>query len=142
MSSGSLAGRHGHTCLSVRRRWCSELKSLLLSGGDSLTRCSFVLVLLVSAGGSVCLAGDLKAGRAKALMCQTCHGIDGLSKVPDAPNIAGQPESYLLAQLQAFKSGARQGEAMSLVAPALADKDIEDLAAYFSAIEIKVIKIP
>jgi cytochrome c553 len=62
--------------------------------------------------------------------------------VPDAPNIAGQPELYLVTQLQAFKSGARKGEAMSLVAPALADKDIEDLAAYFSAIEIKVIKIP
>jgi cytochrome c553 len=75
-------------------------------------------------------------------MCQTCHGIDGLSKVPDAPNIAGQTESYLVGQLQAFKSGARQGEAMSLVASALADQDIEDLAAYFSAIEIRVVKIP
>jgi cytochrome c553 len=87
-------------------------------------------------------AGDLKAGRAKALMCQTCHGLDGLSKVPDAPNIAGQTEPYIVAQLQAYKSGARKNEAMSLVAPQLSDKDIEDLAAYFSAIEIAVVKIP
>jgi cytochrome c553 len=29
-----------------------------------------------------------------------------------------------------------------VVAPPLSDKDIEDLAAYFSAIEIKVVKIP
>jgi cytochrome c553 len=29
-----------------------------------------------------------------------------------------------------------------LVASALADQDIEDLAAYFSAIEIRVVKIP
>jgi cytochrome c553 len=31
---------------------------------------------------------------------------------------------------------------MSVVAPSLSDKDIEDLAGYFSAIEIKVVKIP
>jgi cytochrome c553 len=87
-------------------------------------------------------AGDLNAGRAKALMCQACHGVDGLSKVPDAPNIAGQTEPYIVAQLQAFKSGARKNEAMSVVAQPLSDQDIEDLAAYFSAIEIAVVKIP
>jgi cytochrome c553 len=78
----------------------------------------------------------------KALMCQACHGIDGLSKTPDAPNIAGQIEPYLVAQLQAYKSGARKNDAMSVVAPALSENDIEDLAAYFSAIEINLVKIP
>jgi cytochrome c553 len=75
-------------------------------------------------------------------MCQACHGTDGLSKTPDAPNIAGQTEPYLVTQLQAFKSGARKNEAMSLVAPSLSDKDVEDLAAYFSAIEVQIVKIP
>ena len=102
----------------------------------------FASVCLLAAGSSVCSAGDVKAGRAKALMCQACHGLDGLSKVPDAPNIAGQTEPYIVAQLQAYKAGARKNEAMSVVAPSLSDTDIEDLAAYFSAIEISVIKIP
>jgi cytochrome c553 len=31
---------------------------------------------------------------------------------------------------------------MSVVASSLSDQDIEDLAAYFSAIEIQVVKIP
>ena len=75
-------------------------------------------------------------------MCQACHGIDGLSKVPDAPNIAGQTEPYLVAQLQAFKSGARKNDAMSVVAPSLSDQDIQDLATYYSAIEISIGKIP
>jgi cytochrome c553 len=97
---------------------------------------------LLAVSGSVCAAGDVKAGRAKALMCQACHGIDGLSKVPDAPNIAAQTEPYIVAQLQAFKSGTRKNEAMSMVAPSLSNTDIEDLAAYFSAIEIKVVKLP
>ncbi|MGH8314701.1 MAG: c-type cytochrome [Steroidobacterales bacterium] len=102
--------------------------------------CCASLLLLAAAG--TCTAADVKAGRGKALMCQACHGTDGMSKVPDAPNIAGQPEPYLATQLQAFKSGARKNDAMSLVAQALSDQDIDDLAAYFSAIEIKVVRIP
>jgi cytochrome c553 len=102
----------------------------------------FASVCLLVADGSVCGAGDVKAGRTKALICQACHGLDGLSKVPDAPNIAAQIEPYIVSQLQAFKSGARKNEAMSVVAPSLSDTDIEDLAAYFSAIEINVVKMP
>src|ERR1700755_2257298 len=88
----------------------------------------FVFACVVVAGSGACRAGDVKAGRAKALMCQACHGLDGLSKVPDAPNIAGQIEPYLVAQLQAFKSGARNNEAMSVVIKSLPDQDIENLA--------------
>lgn len=98
--------------------------------------------IFLTAGARLSAAGDVKAGRAKALMCQACHGLDGLSKTPDSPNIAGQIEPYLVAQLQAYKSGARKNDAMSVVAPSLSDKDIEDLAAYFSAIEINVGKTP
>ena len=97
---------------------------------------------LLLAGGNPGHAGDVKAGRAKAMMCQACHGLDGLSKIPDAPNIAGQIEPYLVIQLQAYKSGARKNDAMSVVAPSLSDKDIEDLAAYFSAIEISIGQLP
>ena len=91
---------------------------------------------------SPALAADVKAGRAKALACQACHGLDGLSKVPDAPNIAGQTEGYLVTQLRAFRSGDRKNEAMSVVAATLSDADIDNLAAYFAAIEIKVGRIP
>ena len=102
----------------------------------------FVSVCLVVAGVGASSAGDVKAGRAKAMMCQACHGLDGLSKTPDAPNIAGQTEQYLVTQLQAFKAGIRKNDAMSVVAPSLSDKDVEDLAAYFSAIEISIGKLP
>jgi cytochrome c553 len=93
-------------------------------------------------GGVPSHAGDVKAGGAKAMMCQACHGLDGLSKTPDAPNIAGQIEPYLIAQMLAFKSGLRKNDAMSVVMPPLSDQDIEDLAAYYSAIEIKIGKVP
>jgi len=91
---------------------------------------------------SVANAGDVKAGRDKAQKCEACHGLDGASKIPEAPNLAGQIEPYLIAQLNLFKSGERKNEMMSLVAPTLSPQDIEDLAAYYAAIEIKTGKIP
>ncbi len=80
-------------------------------------------------------AGDAAAGRQKALACQTCHGLDGKAKIPEAPHLAGQSESYLIKALKDYRSGARKNDMMSIVAPNLKDQDIADLAAYFSAIQ-------
>lgn len=84
-------------------------------------------------------AGDARAGRQKAIACQACHGLDGLSKNPEAPNIAGQIESYLVKALQDFRSGARSNETMAIVAKGLSDGDIADLAAYYASIQIEVV---
>jgi cytochrome c553 len=86
-------------------------------------------------------AGNVAAGRQKALACQTCHGLDGLSKMPEAPNIAGDPEQYLVRQMNAFKKGERKNEMMSVVVQPLSDQDIADLSAYYAAIEVTV-KVP
>lgn len=83
-------------------------------------------------------AGDAKAGRQKALQCQTCHGLDGLSKLPEAPNLAGQTEIYLVKALKDFRGGTRKNEMMSLVITNLKDADIADLAAYYAAIPVTV----
>ena len=87
-------------------------------------------------------AGDIKAGREKAERCAICHGLDGQSKIAEAPNLAGQNERYLIEQLSAFKAGDRKNEMMSIVIEELSPDDIENLAAYYSAIEITVGKIP
>jgi cytochrome c553 len=88
-------------------------------------------------------AGDVKAGRAVAdQKCQVCHGIDGIARIAEAPNLAGQNERYLTEQLGNFKNGVRQNEMMSIVIQALSDDDIANLAAYYSSIEITVGKIP
>ncbi len=100
-----------------------------------------LLVVLVAASSPVA-AADVAAGRAKALACQACHGLDGVSQIPDAPNIAGQNQAYLATQLRAFKSNARKSEAMNLVAASLSDADIDNLAAYYAAIEVKITKVP
>jgi cytochrome c553 len=79
-------------------------------------------------------AGDLRAGRAKASTCAACHGIDGLSKMPEAPNLAGQTEEYLVKALNDFRSGARQNEMMSMMAKTLSDADVANLAAYYHSL--------
>ena len=91
---------------------------------------------LAAVGGAA--AGDAKAGRQKALQCQTCHGLDGMSKLPEAPNLAGQNEAYLVKALKDFRGGVRQNDMMSLVIANLKDADIADLAAYYAAIPVTV----
>ena len=56
----------------------------------------------------------------------------------EAPNLAGQPSAYLEEQLRNYRSGKRSHEVMGVIAKALSDKDIDDLAAWFSAIQIEV----
>lgn len=82
-------------------------------------------------------AGNAEAGRAKAASCTVCHGPLGLSQLPDVPHLAGQPELYLADQLRAYRSGKRPHEAMAVVAKALGDGDIADLAAWFAGIEVR-----
>lgn len=84
------------------------------------------------------IAQDAAAGGRKAVACQACHGMDGLSRLPDAPHLAGQPAAYLERALRAYRDGERRNEVMSIAARALSDQDVRDLAAYYAAIQISV----
>ena len=106
-------------------------RSLPLSIGK-LCVCLALLALAVPSAH----ASDIAAGRKKAAKCQACHGLDGLSKLPVAPNLAGQPEPYLVKAMNDFRNGTRQNEIMSIMIKSLSDADIADLAAYYSAIAI------
>lgn len=86
---------------------------------------------------STCALAADPPGRAKAQACVPCHGALGLSAMPDAPNLAGQPRPYLVSQLKAFRGGKRQHEVMSVIAKPLTDDDIEVLADWFSSIAIE-----
>ena len=83
-------------------------------------------------------AGNAAAGRDKAKACRTCHGVDGIAKIPNAATIAGETEIYLTKQLKAFRAGERKDPQMSIIAEKLSDQDIADLAAWFSSLKITV----
>ena len=93
--------------------------------------------LALLGGGSLAHAQDAAAGKAKAAACTVCHGPLGIAVAPDTPNLAGQPESYLAAQLKAYRGGARKHEIMSLMAKPLTDADIANLAAWFSSVKVE-----
>src|SRR5262249_12899549 len=98
----------------------------------------FLLLALVTAPADAGAAGDVAAGRRKALQCQTCHGLDGISKLPEAPHLAGQPEPYLVKSLNDYRKGIRKHDMMTIVVQPLTDQDVADLAAYYAAIEFAV----
>ena len=83
--------------------------------------------------------GDAAAGRRRAAACQTCHGLDGLSKMPEAPNLAGQVEPYLVKALREYRDGTRRNEIMTVVAKDLSDADIDNLAAHYGGLQIEVV---
>ena len=85
------------------------------------------------------LGADARAGRTKAVACQGCHGLDGLSKHPEAPNLAGQIENYLAKSLDEYRSGGRKNEMMTIVAKDLSDEDIANLSAFYAAIPFEVV---
>ncbi len=87
---------------------------------------------------SAAAAGNPAAGKAKTRACLTCHGVDGMSRLPSAPNLAGQNERYLAKQLRDYRSGKRTHQFMSIVAKNLSDADIDDLAAWYASIKITV----
>jgi cytochrome c553 len=84
------------------------------------------------------LAADAAAGKVKAQMCAVCHGLNGIAKVPDAPNLAGESAVYTTKQLKAFKDGKRQHEQMSLIAQSLSEEDIANLAAWYASLKVSV----
>ncbi len=91
--------------------------------------------MLVAAAGHASADPATGKGIAKT-KCQTCHGIDGIARIPVAPHLAGESQIYLETQLKAFRSGKRENEMMSVVAKSLTDDEITNLAEWYSSIEI------
>ena len=80
--------------------------------------------------------GDPKEAHKKIAMCEGCHGIPGYKTaypvVYHVPMLGGQSAVYIAAALHAYKAGQRSHPSMRGIAASLSDKDIADLAAYYS----------
>lgn len=101
----------------------------------SMKKTIFAVVLsLLCLQSSPLMAGDPAAGKAKAATCAGCHGPEGISPNDLWPNLAGQKEGYLIAQIKAFRDGQRTNPMMAPMVAPLSDTDIEDLAAYYASL--------
>ena len=113
----------------------------MVARGPLQKRLRAVLLAAALAACSGAAVAGAEAGKAKARPCSVCHGPLGVAILPEAPNLAGQPETYLAEQLKAYRGGKRTHQIMSLMAKPLSDDDIDDLAAWFASIKIEA-KLP
>jgi cytochrome c553 len=81
-------------------------------------------------------AGDPAAGKQRNFQCIGCHGIPGwktaFPEVYQVPKLGGQHAAYIVNALKQYKKGERDHPTMRSIAADLSDKDMEDLAAYYS----------
>ena len=94
-------------------------------------------LILLCAGAAQ--ARDPVAGQKLAGACAACHGQNGLSTLPNAPHLAGQPAIYVAEQLKSYRNGSRKNEVMAVIAKPLTDEQIDDLAAWYASIQISVV---
>ncbi|MEZ9895764.1 cytochrome c, partial [Vibrio lentus] len=76
---------------------------------------------------------QFEVGKAKAKVCMTCHGEDGISTLDPYPNLRGQKMGYLISSLKDYKARERTSGLAILMqqqADALTDQDIEDISYY------------
>jgi cytochrome c553 len=97
-------------------------------------RTLIAVAALASLAGGNAVAADIEAGKKKVQeVCAACHGIDGATPVmPEYPKLSGQFPDYMQKALRDYKSGQRKNPIMAGFAQGLSDKDIENVAAYFS----------
>jgi cytochrome c553 len=69
---------------------------------------------------------------AKLLVCNTCHGGNGVPHNAATPIIWGQQENYLIKQLHDFHGDARNSEVMRWMATALTQPELQAAATYFA----------
>ena len=69
---------------------------------------------------------------AKLLVCNTCHGADGVPRSAATPIIWGLQENYLVKQLQDFHSGDRDSDVMTWMATFFSQAELVPTAAYFA----------
>jgi cytochrome c553 len=74
-------------------------------------------------------AGKKKADNA----CAACHGLEGNKPTtPETPRLAGQQYGYLVQALNDYRNGTRNNPLMSAMAKPLTEKEVRELAGYYS----------
>jgi cytochrome c553 len=75
--------------------------------------------------------GDPAAGEPLSAVCGGCHGAGGVSTDTATPSLASQDPRYLVDAIKAYRT-TRKREKMRLYVTGLSDKDIQDIAAFYS----------
>lgn len=66
--------------------------------------------------------------------CGLCHGATAAGMPQIAPRLAGQHRAYLVAQLKAFRSNARNNATMHANVEHMTDKQMREISAYLASL--------
>ena len=97
---------------------------------------------IVLAAASLACAADAEAIKAKAVVCEACHGPQGNPADPLIPALAGQPKQFITTQLVMFREGNRKNAVMNALAAPLTNADINELGGWFAAQSAAVADTP
>ena len=93
-----------------------------------MRRCTVLLALLGAVAGAQA-ADVMKGGQLYRMHCASCHGLNGISTLPNAPSFARgegmmQPDTAILAEIR------RGRGAMPSFFGVMSDRDTLDVVAY------------
>lgn len=89
--------------------------------------------LMLAAVSSMAQDKDALYVKSLAATCANCHGTNG--KVVGGSSVvslAGSPREQIVAQMKAFKSGARPATVMHQISKGYSDAQIDQIAGYFA----------
>lgn len=70
---------------------------------------------------------------ANLVHCVVCHGVDGRSRYPGAPNLGGRDAAELAAALIDYRSGARNHAVMRAAVARFSADELAELADWYAA---------
>lgn len=82
--------------------------------------------------------GNVEMGKAKAAYCSACHGVVGEREIPlwtgGSSRLTGMAPDKFVAALKAYRLSQRFHPMMQFFVIPLSEKDMEDMAAYYSSV--------
>ena len=99
--------------------------------GAILRAVAYLGVVLAAGGAAGQSSVDPARGKAKAVVCESCHGAPERPSLAGMPSLAGQQEDFLSLQMFLFREGLREAPQMAGVLNGFTDFDLLDVAAYF-----------
>jgi cytochrome c553 len=99
------------------------------AGSPLSPRAILLVTLAVLVFASPAVAASLEE---RMTVCLACHGAGGLSRTPETPSLAGQPQFFTVAQLFLFRDGRRSSAAMTAAAKDLTNDDLREISDYLA----------
>lgn len=108
----------------------------VLAGGSAFAQSSTIERMKTIQSDPAALKSAIDAGKKAAFFCVNCHGDDGISKIADVPNLAGQNSAYLLEQIRKFGAGERKDQFMQGLIKVLKEEERVQIALYYASVAV------